>query len=151
MLRSKVNSLGNPFDQSWRRKEGYGGKDLQKSKVLSLEWRSEGWWNTNIVSMNVNSCIIMLKSLCLDASLIGCHDTARPHLLLITVLRYCCHWAPRHLLSSGRSAANPLHATVDLWDRQTDARSFHRPCSAYCAGSLSKDVLRVINICQHIR
>jgi len=42
MLRSKVNSLGNPDDQSWRKKEGYGGKDLQKSKVLSLEWRSEG-------------------------------------------------------------------------------------------------------------
>jgi len=38
MLRSEVNSLqGNPCDQSWRRKEGYGGKDLQKSKVLSLE------------------------------------------------------------------------------------------------------------------
>ena len=37
MLRTKVNSLGNPCDQSWRRKEGYGGKDLQKSwpKVLS--------------------------------------------------------------------------------------------------------------------
>ena len=46
MLRSKVNSLGNPRDQSWRRKEDHGGKDLQKSKVLSLEWRSEGWWNT---------------------------------------------------------------------------------------------------------
>jgi len=41
MLRSKVNSLGNPRDRSWRRKEGYGGKDLQKSKVLSLEWRSD--------------------------------------------------------------------------------------------------------------
>jgi len=37
MLRSKANSLGNPCDQSWRRKEGYGGKDLQKSKVLILE------------------------------------------------------------------------------------------------------------------
>jgi len=37
MLRSKVNSLGNPCDQSLRRKEGCGGKDLQKSKVLSLE------------------------------------------------------------------------------------------------------------------
>jgi len=47
MLRIKLNSLGNPCDQSWRRKEGYVGKDLQKSKVLSLEWRSEGWWNTN--------------------------------------------------------------------------------------------------------
>ena len=51
MLRSEVNSLqGNPCDQSWRRKEGYGGKDLQKSKVLSLEWRSEGWWSTTNVS-----------------------------------------------------------------------------------------------------
>jgi len=46
MLRSEVNSLGNPCDLSWRRKEGYGGKDLKKSKVLGLEWRSEGSWNT---------------------------------------------------------------------------------------------------------
>ena len=23
------------------------GKDLQKGKDLSLEWKSEGWWNTN--------------------------------------------------------------------------------------------------------
>ena len=37
MFRSKVDSLGNPCDQFCRRKEGYGGKDLQKSKVLSLE------------------------------------------------------------------------------------------------------------------
>jgi len=34
MLRSKVNSLGNPCSQSGRRKEGYGVKDLQKSN----EW-----------------------------------------------------------------------------------------------------------------
>jgi len=47
MLSSNVNSLGNPFDQSWKRKEGYGGKDLQKSKVLSLEWRSDELWNTS--------------------------------------------------------------------------------------------------------
>ena len=47
MHRNKVNSLGNPCDQSWRRMEGYGEKDLQKSKVLSLDWTSEGWWNAN--------------------------------------------------------------------------------------------------------
>jgi len=34
-----VNSPGNPWSQSGRRK---GGKDLQKRKVLSLEWKSEG-------------------------------------------------------------------------------------------------------------
>ena len=28
-------------------KEGCDGKDLQKRNVLSLEWKSEGWWNTN--------------------------------------------------------------------------------------------------------
>ena len=28
-------------------KEGYGGKDLQKRKVLSLGWKSVGRWNTN--------------------------------------------------------------------------------------------------------
>ena len=52
MLRSKVNSLENPCDQSWLRNERYGGKDLQKSKVLSVEWRSEGWWNTTTTTTN---------------------------------------------------------------------------------------------------
>ena len=28
-------------------KEDYGGKDLQKRKVLKLKWKSDGWWNTN--------------------------------------------------------------------------------------------------------
>ena len=28
-------------------KEGYGGKNLQRRKVLSLEWQSEVRWNTN--------------------------------------------------------------------------------------------------------
>jgi len=34
-----VNSPGNPWSQSRRRN---GRKDLQKRKVLSLEWKSEG-------------------------------------------------------------------------------------------------------------
>ena len=34
-----VNSPGNPWSQSRRRN---GGKDLQKRKVLSLEWKSQG-------------------------------------------------------------------------------------------------------------
>ena len=33
--------------RSEEEKERYGDKDLQKRKVLSLEWKSEGWWNTN--------------------------------------------------------------------------------------------------------
>jgi len=38
-----VNSLGNPCSESWRRKrKGCGGKDLQKRKVLSLEWKWVG-------------------------------------------------------------------------------------------------------------
>ena len=36
------NTLGNPCDQSWRRKECYGGKNLQKVKVSSLKLRNEG-------------------------------------------------------------------------------------------------------------
>ena len=37
-----IYSLGNPCIESWRRKrKGCGGKDLQKRKVLSLEWKSE--------------------------------------------------------------------------------------------------------------
>ena len=32
-----VNSPGNPWSQSRRRNGRYGGKDLQKKKVLSLE------------------------------------------------------------------------------------------------------------------
>ena len=46
-----ANSPGNRWSQSGRRKGGYGGyggKDLQKRKFLSLEWKSEGvvggWW-----------------------------------------------------------------------------------------------------------
>ena len=38
-----VNSPENPWSQSWKKKkEGYGGKDLQKREVLSLEWKSDG-------------------------------------------------------------------------------------------------------------
>jgi len=37
-----VNSLGNPWSRPEEEKEGYGGKDLQKRKVLSLERKSEG-------------------------------------------------------------------------------------------------------------
>ena len=46
-----ANSPGNQWSQFGRRKDGYGGyggKDLQKRKFLSLEWKSEGvvggWW-----------------------------------------------------------------------------------------------------------
>ena len=37
-----VNSKGNPWSQSGRRKGRLRWKDLQKRKVLSLEWKSEG-------------------------------------------------------------------------------------------------------------
>jgi len=38
MLRSiGKQSAGNPWSQSDEEKEGYGGKDLQERKVLSLE------------------------------------------------------------------------------------------------------------------
>ena len=49
MLRSKVNSLGNPYSETWMRKrKGWGREDLQKRKDLNLEWKSECvWWNTN--------------------------------------------------------------------------------------------------------
>jgi len=33
-----VNNAGNRRSQTWRK----GGKDLQKGKVLSLKWKSEG-------------------------------------------------------------------------------------------------------------
>ena len=43
-----VNGPGNPLSQSWKQKEGYGGKDLQKRKVLSLGWKSGGdeWYKS---------------------------------------------------------------------------------------------------------
>ena len=37
-----VNSPGNARVCPQEGKVGYGGKDLQKRKVLSLEWKSEG-------------------------------------------------------------------------------------------------------------
>jgi len=51
----------------------------------------------------------------------------------------------RYILPSERSAANlsTAVAAVDRWDRptdrQTDARPFHRPCSAYYAGSVKQN------------
>ena len=43
MLRSiAVNSPGICGVSPEEETEGYGGKDLQKRKVLSLEWKSEG-------------------------------------------------------------------------------------------------------------
>ena len=42
MLGSNSKQSGESGSQSWRRRKGYSGKDLQKRKVLSLEWKSEG-------------------------------------------------------------------------------------------------------------
>jgi len=43
MLRSNSKqSEESVCSQSWKRKEAYGGEDLQKRKVLSLKWTSEG-------------------------------------------------------------------------------------------------------------
>ena len=41
MLRSIGKQSGESVSQSERRKGCYGGKDLQKRKVLSLEWKCE--------------------------------------------------------------------------------------------------------------
>ena len=53
MLRSIGKQSGESME-SVRKKEkvGYGGKDLQKRKVLSLEWKSEG-------VMDDESCVLM--------------------------------------------------------------------------------------------
>jgi len=44
---------------------------------------------------------------------------------------------------SPQSIAPHADVAIDRWDRQTDgqtdARSFHGPCSAYCSGSVSND------------
>ena len=64
MLRSKVNSLGNPYSETWmRKKKGWGREDLQKRKDLSLEWKSEWVMEYKydnkykyIVLLNVASC-----------------------------------------------------------------------------------------------
>jgi len=44
-------------------------------------------------------------------------------------------------LPAGHSAANLLAtiAAVNQWDRQTDTRLLHRPCSAYYAGSINNN------------
>ena len=50
MKRKSIITRGSPEEE----KEGYSGEDLQKRKVLSLEWKSE--WVTEyeiIVSMTV--------------------------------------------------------------------------------------------------
>jgi len=46
----------------------------------------------------------------------------------------------RYILpAGGHSAANPpaAVAAVDRWEEQTDPQLFHRPCSAYCVGSIN--------------
>ena len=48
-----LRSIGKQSGESWSQSEeekGNGGKDLHKSKVLSLKWKSEGviddeWWS----------------------------------------------------------------------------------------------------------
>ena len=44
MLRSIAKQSGESMEsvRKKKRRKGYGGKDLQKRKVLSLEWKSEG-------------------------------------------------------------------------------------------------------------
>jgi len=42
MLRSIGEQSGVSVSSLKKGKVGYGGKDLQKRKVLSLEWKSEG-------------------------------------------------------------------------------------------------------------
>ena len=75
-----------------------------------------------------------------------------PALPLSTVQRLCCSSpAPadnRYLPPSRRSAANRMHAAIAVdrcnsqkdgrTDGRTDARPFHRPRSAYSAGSIKK-------------
>ena len=38
-----LGSIGKQSVESVEEPEGYGGKDLQKRTVLSLEWKSDGW------------------------------------------------------------------------------------------------------------
>ena len=44
-----LTSIGKQSGESVMKKKrkGCDGKDLQTRKVLSLEWKSEGWRNTN--------------------------------------------------------------------------------------------------------
>ena len=42
MLRSIGKQSGESVESVLKKKEGYGVKDLQKRKVLSSEWKSEG-------------------------------------------------------------------------------------------------------------
>ena len=42
MLRSIHKQFRESVESVLNKKKGYGGKNLQKGKVLSLEWKSEG-------------------------------------------------------------------------------------------------------------
>jgi len=55
-----------------------------------------------------------------------------------------CSYQSISVADDGARAANPpvAIAAVDGWDRQTDARPLHRPCSTYCAGSINNTKLR---------
>ena len=63
-------------------------------------------------------------------------------MLLSAVLRRRCCWAPAAgTRPAWHSAANlpATGAAVDRWDRRTDARPFHRLCSAYYAVSVKNE------------
>jgi len=48
MLRVLLNTPGSPWSQSWRRKGRLRWEGLaENGGFLSLERKSEGWWNTN--------------------------------------------------------------------------------------------------------
>ena len=81
--------------------------------------------------LNWQSILCSITSLC-SASPTRLSTWHCPHLLLRTVLRRRCCWAPapvaddRHALLARRSAANPPHAAaaVERWtDRLTDGRT----------------------------
>ena len=58
MIRSKVNSLGNPYSETWMRKrKGWGREDLQKRKDLSLEWEWVGDGIPIIISMTISMTV----------------------------------------------------------------------------------------------
>jgi len=87
-----VNSLGNLCSESWRRKgKGCGGKDLQKRKILGLEWKSEWVMEYQIiVSMTVGRNLFKRSR---DSYCVHAHIHAVVNILIHIINNFYCEFA----------------------------------------------------------
>ena len=103
------NPLGSHGVRAVEENEGYGGKDLRKRKVLSLEWKSEGVmeWKSFHAGYSRIIVSIRMRNRCVGAALNG--DDGRRYSIKTTT---ACGRPPVNL--GGLGIAEPTIRTL-LW------------------------------------